>query len=82
MNKLDVRAFGLASGIVWSVGIFLMGILAMWNGWGIRWVDLISSFYVGYKPTLAGSLIGAIWGFFDMGIGAAVVAWLYNKLSR
>jgi hypothetical protein len=63
MNKLNVKAFGLAFGIVWGLGAFLLGIFAMSCGWGIKWVDLISSFYIGYKATFLGSIIGAIWGF-------------------
>jgi hypothetical protein len=82
MNKLNVKAFGLAFGIVWSTGIFLLGIFAMSCGWGIKWVGAISSFYIGYKATFLGSIVGAIWGFFDAGIGGVLVAWLYNKLAQ
>jgi hypothetical protein len=28
-----------------------------------------------------GSIIGAVWGFFDFAIGAAIAAWLYNKIK-
>ena len=34
MNKLNVKAFGLACGIVWSVGAFLLGIFSMMFDWG------------------------------------------------
>ncbi|MDD5044196.1 MAG: bacteriophage holin [Candidatus Omnitrophica bacterium] len=82
MNKLNVRALGLALGIVWSMCIFLLGIFAMSWGWGMKWLESISSFYIGYKATFLGSIIGAIWAFFDAGIGGVLIAWLYNKLNK
>jgi hypothetical protein len=29
-----------------------------------------------------GSLIGAVWGFFDWGIAGVIFAWLYNKINK
>ena len=82
MAKLDVKAFALAIGIVWSVAMFILGIMAMVCGWGAKFVEILSLLYIGYSPTLLGSIIGAVWGFVDAGIGAAVVAWLYNKFAK
>lgn len=82
MAKLDVKAFALAVGIVWAVGAFILGITAMFFGWGSAWLELIASCYIGYKATLTGSIIGAVWAFFDAGIGALLVAWLYNKFVK
>jgi len=82
MNKLNAKALGFAFGIVWGGGIFLLGICAMSCGWGLKWVELIQSCYIGYNATLLGSIIGAIWGFFDAGIGGVLVAWIYNKLAK
>jgi len=82
MAKLDVKAFGLTLGIVWGAAMFLLGLMVMFFNWGAAWVELMSSLYVGYKATLPGGIIGAIWGFVDAGIAGVVVAWLYNKLTR
>lgn len=82
MVKLDIKAFGLSLGIIWSLGVFLIGILSLLLNWGIPFVDLLSSFYKGYSATLTGSFIGAIWGFADAFVGGILFAWLYNKLSR
>jgi len=54
MDKLNVKALGLMFGVVWSAGIFLLGIFAMSCGWGIKWVEVISSFHIGYKATFLG----------------------------
>jgi hypothetical protein len=82
MAKLDVKAFALAVGIVWAAGMFILGIAVTLFGWGRAWLELIGSCYIGYKATFAGSIIGAIWGFFDAGIGAMIIAWLYNKFIK
>lgn len=79
--KLDAKAFGLSVGILTALGIFALGVFAM-NGYAEPFVTLISSGYIGYDATLVGSLIGAVWGFFDGLIGGWILAALYNKLSK
>jgi len=82
MAKLDVKAFGLACGILWSAVMLILGIINIFCGWGSAFSGLMASLYIGYKPTILGSLIGALWGFADAGIGGVVLAWLYNKLAK
>lgn len=76
---LGIVSLGLAFGIVWSLGMFLLGLGAAFFAWGVPMVDVLSSVYIGYGPTIVGSLIGAAWGFADGFIGGAIMAWLYNK---
>ena len=54
MNKLNVKALGLTLGIVWAIGIFLMGLASMFTNWGLNFVTLIGSLYIGYGPSLVG----------------------------
>jgi len=82
MAKLDVKALGLTLGIVWGGSLLVMGLVAMSSGYGTGFVASVGSLYVGYKPTLVGSLAGAGLGFLDAGIGGLIIAWLYNKLSK
>jgi hypothetical protein len=82
MAKLDVKAFGLSMGIIWGAAMFLLGLSVMLFNWGSAWVTLMSSLYIGYRPTPLGSIIGGIWGFMDAGIGGVVAAWLYNKFQK
>ncbi len=79
MTKLDVRAFGLMLGCIWSAGVLVLGVVSMLSNWGTRIVKLFSTVYIGYKATLWGSLIGAAWGFIDGAISGMVIAWVYNK---
>lgn len=82
MAKLDVKAFGLAVGIVWGMAMFLLGIMSMALNWGTKLVEVFSSMYIGYKANISGSVIGGAWGFVDAGIAGVIVAWLYNKFAR
>lgn len=82
MLKLDIKAFGLAGGILWSAGVFIMGLSAMGCGYCGKFVVWLGNFYVGYSATILGSVIGVIWAFFDAAIGCAIFAWLYNKLTK
>ncbi len=82
MAKLDVRAFGLACGIVWGGAMLFLGFLNMFCVWGTGIENAMATLYIGYKPTILGSIIGGIWGFVDAGIGGLVVAWLYNRIAK
>jgi hypothetical protein len=76
--RLDVKAFALTCAVVCGLGLPLATWWIMaFNG---RSADptWLGHFYRGYSLTVAGSLIGAVWAFFDGLIGGAVFAWLYD----
>ena len=76
--KLNVKAFTLAGGFFWSVGLFLM------TWWFIAFdgatgePTFIGHFYRGYNISPVGSLIGFVWGFVDGCVSGAIFACLYN----
>ena len=79
--KLNVKAFALACGLLWGVGLLLIT-------WWIILFDgqhtgqlFLGRIYRGYTITPLGSVIGLAWALVDGIIGGAVLAWLYNKLS-
>lgn len=80
-TQLHVLSFGLALGVTWGLGMFVFGIINYFFAWGVDVMGTLSSLYIGYEPTVLGSLLGAIWGFVDAFIGGVVIAWLYNKFS-
>ena len=82
MAKLDARAMGISVGILWSLCVMFVGFTAMTLDWGTAFVEVFSSFYLGYEPTVLGSVIGAAWGACDGFLGGFVIAWLYNKLAK
>jgi hypothetical protein len=79
--KIDVKAFSLACGIVWGLGIFLLTfwIIAIEGATGEP--TLIGRLYRGFTISPAGSFIGFTWAFVDGMIGGAIVSWLYNLIS-
>ncbi|MHC4416544.1 MAG: bacteriophage holin [Planctomycetota bacterium] len=78
--KLNVGAFGLACGLIWGLGLFVL------TWWMIAFdgqtgeATIIGRVYRGYTISTAGSFIGLAWAFADGLIGGVIFAWLYNLL--
>ena len=77
--EFNVTKFGLAAGITWGLGVLFLGIIGMY-GYDGALIGALGSIYVGYAPTIIGSLIGALWALGDGFIGGVIFAWIYNKL--
>lgn len=75
-------ALGLALGVMWGVSIAFMGLLAHYSMYGRPFVEAMGALYIGYHPSVAGSLIGGLIGFIDAFIGGAIIAWLYNMFCK
>ena len=79
--KLNVKAFAVAGGLIWGLGLFLL------TWWIIVFegptgdTTLIGRVYRGYSITPLGSVIGLGWGLVDGLIGGAIFAWLYNVIA-
>ena len=80
--KWKTGKFALTGGIVWGVAIFLCTILNVYFGYATAFLNGIASIYPGFTLTLGGSIVGGIYGFFDMFIGVYIVAWLYQRLGK
>jgi hypothetical protein len=79
--KLSVKAFGLAGGLFWGVGLFL-------STWWIIMFDgptteatFLGRLYRGYSITPMGSVVGLLWALIDGAVAGAIFAWLYNVIS-
>lgn len=79
--KLKPVALGLASGIVWGVGLALITLWAGYRGHGAVLVKL-GGYLPGYAVSPAGAMVGALWGFADAFLGAVALAWLYNRFAK
>lgn len=79
--KLNIKAFALTCGLMWGFGIFFLTWWLITLEGGNPAPCLLNRVYCGYSITPVGSLIGAVWGFVDAGIGGAIFAWLYNLLT-
>ena len=81
MAKLDVKIVAMAAGITWSISMLFLGWVAIF-GWGKAMVEVLSSLYIGYEPTLLGGVIGGLWGLIDGAIGGAIFALIYNRIVK
>lgn len=80
--SLGIISFGVAVGLVWSIFVFLTGIVASFLGWGVLIAQTLSSLYVGYGPSFIGAISGAVWGFVHGFASGVVLAWLYNRCLK
>lgn len=80
--KLNVKAFGLAGGILWSASLFVLTWLGVLGYGSQNAAEIAKSYYIGYSVSPIGSVIGAVYGFFDAGIGCVLFALLYNKFIK
>ena len=79
---MTIRAFALTSGIFGAATMFFIAWWLILNGNAEGPTTLLERIYIGYSFTPMGSVIGALWGFFDFAICGAIVAWLYNKIKK
>ena len=83
--KLDVKAMALTFGLLWGGAMLLVGLVNMITGdYGQLFLAVMASVYPGYYvgATIRDAIVGALYGLVDGGIGGAVVALVYNRLSR
>ena len=80
---LNVKALGIASGLLWGACILVIGLANLaWPGYGLAFLDLAASIYPGYEVGGFGSVIwGTLYGLVDGAIAGIIVAWLYNKFA-
>lgn len=83
MAKLNAKALGVAMGVIWAVGMVLLQLLVGLFHLGTKAFVTMSRFYPGgYRGTPLSGLMLVIWSFvYGLAYGA-VLAWLYNKLSK
>jgi len=81
-RQLNVKAFALTGGILWGLGVFIMTWWVMMFTGNTGDPTIIGKmYYIGYSISPIGSVIGAVYGFFDVGIFCAIFALLYNKIA-
>ncbi|NOX25417.1 MAG: membrane-associated protein [Deltaproteobacteria bacterium] len=51
-------------------------------GWSAKFVAVMSSVYIGFKPTFLGGIIGALWGFIDGATSGVIIAVIYNAVTK
>lgn len=79
--KLSPVGLGFSLGILWGLSVLSIGLIAYFHSYGKPFVEAMSSLYIGYAPSIQGSILGGIIGFIDAFIMGFLIAWLYNKCS-
>jgi uncharacterized membrane protein YqhA len=77
-TTLCPKALGLSAGIIWSLALFILGLLSTYTGYGTEFVEFFGTVFLGYETTLLGSFIGLIGGFIDAFVGLYIFGSLYN----
>ncbi|MFH1800911.1 MAG: hypothetical protein ABH891_08740 [Candidatus Omnitrophota bacterium] len=81
IQKLSVKAFALAGGILWSVAMLTVGFLNLaFPGYGKAFLEGMGSVYL-WNPAAASPssvLVLTAIAFLDGTIGGLLFAWLYN----
>ena len=81
-HTLGVIAFGFALGLTCGIFVFLLGLSASLLGWGLELAVALSSVFIGFGPTIVGTITGAVWAFVDGLVAGILIAWLYNRFHR
>ena len=81
MEKLNVKALAIGLGVSWAFCMLVAGWISIF-GWGVKFVEVMSSVYRGFAPSFLGGIIGAIWGFIDGAIVGAIIALVYNAIVK
>ena len=79
---MSVRALALTAAIFGAVTMFILAWWLILTGNADGPPTLFERVYIGYSYTPLGSVIGAVYGFVDWGIGGAIFAWLYNWINK
>ncbi len=82
--KINAKALALALGIIWGVGVFIVGMVNLfWPNYGADFLELLTSIYPGYKgtSTLSSVLTATLYSAVDAGLFGLVIGWLYNRLA-
>ena len=66
---MSIRAFALTTGIFGAATMFFLAWWLILTGNSEGPTTLLERVYIGYSFTPMGSVIGAVWGFFDFAIG-------------
>ncbi len=81
-KKINVLHLGYALGITGALYALFLGIVAWLYSWGADLVFALSSYYIGYAPTLGGALIGTLWVLVDGFIAGVLIAVFYNLFQQ
>ena len=89
--QLNAKMLGLVTGLLTGFVIFIATNWLVIRGGHIApsgetvvgpHLNLLSQFFIGYKISFLGSLIGFVYGFALGTLGGSLIGWIYNKFVK
>ncbi len=82
--RLNAKMLGLVLGILLGLAIFIMtNWLVIKGGDPVGpHLGLLGQFFIGYRVSFLGSLIGFAYGFALGTLGGSLIGWIYNKFVK
>ena len=79
----NAKILGLALGLICGLAIFIAtNWLVIKGGQPVGpHLSLLSQYFIGYRVTFGGSLIGFAYGFALGTLGGALMGWIYNRVA-
>jgi hypothetical protein len=86
--RLNTKIWGLAFGLILGLAIFIATNWLVIKGGQLTpngdevvgpHLQLLSQFFIGYRVSFMGSIIGFLYGFAVGTISGALIGWIYNK---
>ena len=87
--RLNTKMLGLVLGFLLGLVIFIATNWLVIKGGTIDssgelvigpHLQLLSQFFIGYRVSFLGSLVGFVYGFAVGTLGGALIGWIYNKI--
>lgn len=87
--RMNSNVFGLVAGLLFGSAIFVVTNWLLIKGGHVNaqgeyvvgpHLQLLSQFFIGYRVSFFGSLIGFVYGFAVGTIAGSAVGWIYNKI--
>jgi hypothetical protein len=82
--KLSIKNFAITCSVFWSLAVLIVNAANyFWPDYGVSFLTVIASIYPGYEAMqgIGSIIVGSLYALVDAGIGGALFAWIYNKLS-
>ncbi len=80
MMRIHTKAFAISGGIVVGGGIFAVTFGNFFFGLFAECVKIFASLYPGYTVSVAGSVVGALYGFITGALICGLFSVIYNRI--
>lgn len=81
--RLNAAVAGLVTGLLAGLVVFVATNWLVWKGGRVvgPHLALLGQYFIGYRVSFVGSLIGFAWAFALGFVAGAAVVWIYNRLA-